>query len=89
MGSLIVVYFSFSCWLVLNSLPNETHLRSRVRQQTATIDKLMQLIGIVLFVGLSGSEYIYGKKRAWFIHYEKDYHSRMSYISNMTVFSIG
>jgi hypothetical protein len=33
----------------------------------------MQLFGIVLLflVGLSGSEYIYGKKRAWFMPEEK------------------
>jgi len=33
------------------------------------MDKLMQIIVIVLllFVDLSGSEYIYGKKRAWLL----------------------
>ncbi len=32
-------------------------------------DKLMQLIGLILLflVGLTGSEYILGKKRAWFL----------------------
>jgi hypothetical protein len=35
--------------------------------------KLMQLFVIVLLflVGLSGSEYLYGKKRAWFMSEEK------------------
>jgi hypothetical protein len=34
------------------------------------VDKLMQPIGIVLlyFVGLSGFDYICGKKRAWLLH---------------------